>query len=68
MVPKSHYCYMYAFTEEGFSFGELALINKNCIRNASIIADEKTDVLVVNRELYNRSLKAAQAYELEQRY
>ncbi|XP_053384694.1 uncharacterized protein LOC123536331 [Mercenaria mercenaria] len=41
----------------GRSFGELALINADCVRNASIIADEVTDLIVVNRELYNRSLK-----------
>ena len=53
--------------DDGKSFGELALINKNCIRNASIIADETTDLLIVNRELYNRCLHAAQAAEFEQR-
>ena len=41
----------------GRSFGELALINTDCVRNASIIADELTDLIVVNRDLYNRSLK-----------
>lgn len=41
----------------GRSFGELALINADCVRNASIIADETTDLIVVNRALYNRSLK-----------
>ena len=55
-------------SEAGFSFGELALINRNCIRNASIITDETTDLLVVNRELYNRCLKAAQSAELEEKY
>ena len=54
-------------SDDGKSFGELALINKNCIRNASIIADEMTDLLIVNRELYNRCLHAAQAAEFEQR-
>ncbi|KAI0226630.1 hypothetical protein LSAT2_022919 [Lamellibrachia satsuma] len=53
--------------DDGKSFGELALINKNCIRNASIIADETSDLLIVNRELYNRCLHAAQAAEFEQR-
>ena len=59
--------YSSSLTEAGKSFGELALINKNCIRNASIIADENTDLLVFNRELYNRSLRAAQAAEFEER-
>ncbi|XP_074659858.1 uncharacterized protein LOC141912511 isoform X2 [Tubulanus polymorphus] len=53
--------------DTGKSFGELALINKDCVRNASIIADETTDLVVVDRELYNRSLKAAQLAEFEER-
>ncbi len=53
------------FPGTGTGFGELALINKNCIRNASIIADEPTDMLVVNRVLYNRCLRAAHAAEIE---
>ncbi|KAK2140847.1 hypothetical protein LSH36_1230g00027, partial [Paralvinella palmiformis] len=44
-----------------------ALINKNTVRNASIIADESTDLLVVNKELYDRSLKAAQEAEFNDR-
>ena len=51
----------------GMAFGELALINKDCIRNASIVADERTDLLVVNRELFNRSLCSAQAADFEAR-
>ncbi|CAH8527478.1 unnamed protein product [Schistosoma rodhaini] len=41
----------------GASFGELALINKDCIRNATVIADCKTHLAVINRATYNRSLK-----------
>lgn len=41
-------------------FGEVALLSENCIRQASIISDEPTDLLVVNRELYNRSLHSSQ--------
>ncbi|CAH8526074.1 unnamed protein product [Heterobilharzia americana] len=41
----------------GASFGELALINKDCIRNASVIADCTTHLVVINRMTYNRSLK-----------
>ena len=53
--------------EAGRSFGELALISKECVRNASIITEETTDLIVVNRVLYNRSLRAAQAAEFEER-
>lgn len=45
----------------------MALINKNCIRNASIISNETTDLLVVNRVLYNRSLRASHAAEIEEK-
>lgn len=51
----------------GKSFGELALINADCVRNASIIADETTDLLIVNRELYSRSLKAFQEKEFNEK-
>ncbi|XP_052798418.1 uncharacterized protein LOC128230299 isoform X2 [Mya arenaria] len=51
----------------GRSFGELALINTDCVRNASIIADETTDLIVVNRDLYNRSLKAFQEKEFNEK-
>ncbi|XP_055900490.1 uncharacterized protein LOC106079331 isoform X3 [Biomphalaria glabrata] len=53
--------------DNGKSFGELALINADCVRNATIIADEPTDLLSVDRDLYNRSLRAFQAHEFEQR-
>lgn len=39
----------------------------DCIRNASIVADEKTDLLVIERDLFNRSLKVAQEAELKHR-
>ncbi|KAL3312127.1 hypothetical protein Ciccas_009289 [Cichlidogyrus casuarinus] len=51
----------------GRSFGELALINDDCIRNASIISDEICDLVVVDRELYDRSLKSFQEAELKER-
>ena len=55
-------------SESGYTFGELALINSNCIRNASIVAEETTDLMIVSRELFSRSsLRAAQAAEFEAR-
>lgn len=44
-------------TEEGKSFGELALMSEDSVRNATVIADEETDLLVISRELFNRSMK-----------
>ena len=49
--------------ESGRSFGELALLNEDCIRNASIITDERTDLIVINRSLYDRSIKSVQEAE-----
>ncbi|XP_013410681.1 uncharacterized protein LOC106173900 isoform X1 [Lingula anatina] len=49
--------------DEGKSFGEVALITEDCVRTATVIADTKTDLLVVSRELFNRCLRAAQEQE-----
>ena len=57
----------FLFVDEGVGFGELALISKNCIRNASIVTDDVTDLVVVYRDLYNRSLRAAHAADVEHR-
>ena len=44
------------FAGEGTAFGELALIHPDCVRTASIVADEKTDLIVIHRDLYKRSV------------
>ena len=41
----------------GATFGEVALISEDCVRTASIITDEPSDVIVIDRQLYNRSVK-----------
>ncbi|XP_013418849.1 uncharacterized protein LOC106179668 [Lingula anatina] len=51
----------------GKSFGEIALISEDNIRNASIITDEETDFLVIHRDLYNRCLKAAAELEFKEK-
>ncbi|CAI2726403.1 unnamed protein product [Schistosoma spindalis] len=51
----------------GASFGELALINKDCIRNATVIADRKTHLAVINRATYNRSLKDVHEADFKKR-
>ena len=48
---------------DGKSFGELALLKKNCVRNATIITDMSTQLLVVNRQLYNRCIRESQEKE-----
>ncbi|CAH8498351.1 unnamed protein product [Schistosoma intercalatum] len=51
----------------GASFGELALINKDCIRNATVIADRKTHLAVINRATYNCSLKDVHEADFKKR-
>ncbi len=48
---------------EGATFGELALIHPDCVRTASIVAEEKTDLVVIHRDLYNRSVSKVIAKE-----
>lgn len=35
-------------------------MSEDSVRNATVIADEETDLLVVSRELFNRSMKVCQ--------
>ena len=44
-------------SEAGKSFGEIALLSPEAKRNATIIADMDTDLLVIHRALFNRSVK-----------
>lgn len=44
----------------GNAFGEVALVNRDTFRNASIIADEDTDMIVIDQDLFDRSLRAEQ--------
>jgi hypothetical protein len=48
----------------GEGFGEYALISSDS-RSASIIADEITDLMVVNKQLYARLTKLAYFFLLE---
>lgn len=42
---------------EGNTVGEIALIKEDCVRTASVVVDEDTDLMVVDRTLYNRSVR-----------
>ena len=52
-------------TGAGATFGEVALFSDDCIRTASIISDDNADLIVVDRELYNRSVKSVLQKEFE---
>ncbi|XP_062594753.1 uncharacterized protein LOC134256151 [Saccostrea cucullata] len=49
----------------GVPFGDVALMSEDCVRTATIIAEEETDLLVVDRALYNRAVKEVLAKEYE---
>ena len=57
----------FLFTGSGKSFGEVALIDERNLRGASVIAEEVSDMIVVDRNLYTRSLKAAHKKDLAER-
>ncbi|KAK7490162.1 hypothetical protein BaRGS_00018507 [Batillaria attramentaria] len=46
------------YYEAGKSFGEIALMSEDAKRNATIIADTDTDLLIIDRALFNRCVKA----------
>jgi CRP-like cAMP-binding protein len=56
------HAFKYFLAEEGKSFGELALMSEDSVRNATVIADEETDLLVISRELFNRSMKVGKLF------
>ncbi|XP_052066701.1 uncharacterized protein LOC127706242 [Mytilus californianus] len=66
-LDRSKYGIYVGEIECGKSFGELALINADCVRNATIIADETTDLIVIGRDLYNRCIKSFHAKEFAER-
>ncbi|XP_064619879.1 uncharacterized protein LOC135483173 isoform X2 [Lineus longissimus] len=49
----------------GDAFGEVALLSEDCIRTASIVVDEHTDLICIDRALYNRSVKSVLQEEFE---
>ncbi|BFZ20290.1 hypothetical protein BsWGS_23329 [Bradybaena similaris] len=63
LLDRSKLGYCVTSLESGAPFGDVALTSGDSIRTASIIADEHTDLLVVDRALYNRSVKEVLAKE-----
>ena len=51
----------------GESFGEVALISEDCIRTATIVADESMDIICIDRDLYNRSVKLVLEQEFDEK-
>ncbi|XP_033760941.1 uncharacterized protein LOC117342790 [Pecten maximus] len=42
---------------DGHTVGEIALIKEDCIRTASVVVDSNSELLVIDRALYNRSVR-----------
>lgn len=55
------------FLGSGFPFGEVALVSDDAVRTATIIAEEDTDLLVVDRALYNRAVRDVLAEEFREK-
>ncbi|XP_053395036.1 uncharacterized protein LOC123545038 isoform X2 [Mercenaria mercenaria] len=66
-MDRSKYGKFIIHFDAGKSFGEIALISEDSVRNATVIADEETDLLLIHRDLFNRSMKAQQEKEYEER-
>ena len=52
-------CDLYHITGVGESFGEIALVHRDSFRNATIIADDDADLMVIDQELFDRSLRVS---------
>ncbi|CAD5117966.1 DgyrCDS6708 [Dimorphilus gyrociliatus] len=51
----------------GSMFGEVALLSENSIRTASVMCDEKCDLLAIDRQTYNQSLRSWQEEEFKEK-
>ncbi|XP_060602168.1 uncharacterized protein LOC132755327 isoform X2 [Ruditapes philippinarum] len=66
-LDRSKYGKFIIHFDAGKSFGEIALISEDSVRNATVIADEETDLMLIHRDLFNRSMKAQQEKEYEEK-
>ena len=51
-------------SDAGKAFGEIALMNEDSVRTASIISDEDCDLMVINRTVYNATLKVSDNFTI----
>ncbi|XP_041353721.1 uncharacterized protein LOC121371698 isoform X2 [Gigantopelta aegis] len=66
-LDRSRYGKFIMNFEGGDGFGEVALLEEDAVRNATVIADEDSDLLVISRELFERSMKVKQEEYYEER-
>lgn len=50
---------------ENSTFGDVALMSDDCIRTASVLTEEPSDLIVFDRDLYNRSVKSVLKKEFD---
>ncbi|KAK3600727.1 hypothetical protein CHS0354_027222 [Potamilus streckersoni] len=62
LVPldRSKYGKLIMKYDQGKAFGELALVHRDSIRNATIISDEDVDLMVIGQDLFDRALRVEQ--------
>jgi len=56
---------IYCATGENCTFGDVALMSEDCIRTASVLTEEPSDLIVFDRDLYNRSVKCVLKKEFD---
>jgi len=56
LSPLVYGC-LWMFAEPGAAFGEVALLSDNGSRSATIVADEPSDLVVIDRALYARCVQ-----------
>lgn len=50
----------------GDAFGEIALVHKDSFRNATIVSDDDADLMVIDQDLFDRSLRAEQEAKFQE--
>ena len=61
--PPQHHC----VSGSCLTFGEIALVEQDCIRTASVVANTHLDLLVIDRALFNRCLHGVVAEDMKVR-
>ncbi|KAL3831970.1 hypothetical protein ACJMK2_023658, partial [Sinanodonta woodiana] len=46
--------------DQGKAFGEVALVHRDSIRNATVISDEEVNLMVIGQDLFDRALRVEQ--------
>ena len=58
-------CNLWYFPGSNLTFGEVALVEQDCIRTATVVANSHLDLLVIDRDLFNRCLHGVVAEDMK---